>query len=305
MRNLPRHLAEGGTVQAGLIRAHQRAARRSLLLDYDGTLVPFKRDPMLARPDSELLDLLAKLGTTAGNEVAIVSGRARRDLEEWFGQLPVALAAEHGVWLRPRRGEWRMLKALTTEWKPHVRPVLQVFVDRLPGAWLEEKEFALAWHYRRADPEQALPTSRELLGALAGFTRSLGVQVLEGNKVLEVRNAGISKGAAAKEWLGAMRAEFVLAIGDDRTDEDLFRALPATAWSVRVGPGQTAARYYLNSHMAVRRLLWALVPQPPVAERARAWAEDIRAGAGRRKQGRGKGTDPAAVPGKGQAIKGG
>ena len=85
----------------------------------------------------------------------IVSGRPRRDLEEWFGHLPVALVAEHGVWLRPKGGEWRMLKAITTEWKERVRPILQLYVDRLPGALLEEKEFSLAWHYRRADPEQA------------------------------------------------------------------------------------------------------------------------------------------------------
>jgi trehalose 6-phosphate synthase/phosphatase len=192
----------------------------------------------------------------------MVSGRPRRDLEAWFGQLRVALVAEHGVWLRARGGEWRMLKALSTEWKERVRSVLQAYVDRLPGAWVEEKEFSLAWHYRQADAEQALAGARELLGALAGFTRDTGVQVLEGSKVLEVRCAGVSKGTAAVEWLGAVGAQFVLAIGDDWTDEDLFRALPATAYSVRVGMAQTAARYYLKSHLAVRRLLKALLEEP-------------------------------------------
>ncbi len=259
MRNLPRHLTEGGKVRGGLIRAYQGAARRALLLDYDGTLVPFAEDPKLARPDAELLDLLARLGTAAGNEVVIVSGRPRRDLEEWFGRLRVALVAEHGIWLRARGGKWRMPKALTTEWKEKARSILQIYVDRLPGTLLEEKEFSLAWHYRRADPEQALLRSRELLDVLAGFRRNNEVQVLEGNKVLEVRNTGVSKGTAGVQWLGTVGAEFVLAIGDDRTDEDLFRALPATAWSVRVGLAQTAAQYYLNSHMAVRRLLRELV----------------------------------------------
>ena len=259
MRNLRRHLLEGGEVQAGLIQAYRAAAQRALLLDYDGTLVPFVEDPKLARPDAELLDLLRGLAAGAGNEVVIVSGRPRRDLEEWFGQLPLALIAEHGVWLRSRGGEWRMLKALTTEWKERVRPILQAYVDRLPGAWLEEKEFSLAWHYRRADPEQASRRSRELLDALAGRTRNVDVQVLEGNKVLEVRNTGVSKGTAATEWLGTLASEFVLAIGDDCTDEDLFRALPTSAYSVRVGLAQTAARYYVNSPRAVRRLLGALV----------------------------------------------
>jgi len=249
---------ESGRAWSGLVQAYRAAARRALLLDYDGTLVPFVEDPKQARPDAELMDLLRGLGASGGNEVAIVSGRPRRELEEWFGQLPVSLVAEHGVWVRPQGGEWRMLKALTAEWKERVRPILQAYVDRLPGALLEEKEFSLAWHYRGADPEQASRHSRELLDALAGFARNIGVRVLEGNKVLEVRNTGVSKGTAAVEWLGSLEADFVLAIGDDRTDEDLFRALPTTAYSVRVGLGETAARYYVKSHTAVRRLLGAL-----------------------------------------------
>ena len=152
-----------------------------------------------------------------------------------------------------------MLRVLGKEWKERVRPILQRYVDRLPGALLEEKEFSLAWHFRGADAEQASRRSRELLDALAGFTRNIDVQVLEGKKVLEVRNTGVSKGTAAVEWLNAVQATFVLAIGDDWTDEDLFRALPETAYSVRVGMAQTAARYYLNNHVAVRRLLRDLV----------------------------------------------
>jgi len=244
-----------GDVLAEMMQQYRSAARRALLLDYDGTLVPFVPDPRLARPDQEVLDLLAALAAAAGNELLIVSGRPRGDLEEWFGELPVALVAEHGVWLRPKGGEWRMLKALTTDWKERVRPILQLYVDRLPGAMLEEKEFSLAWHCRRADPEQAVRWARELFDALAGFTRNTDVQVLEGNKVLEVRNTGVSKGTAATEWLRGVGADFILAIGDDWTDEDLFRALPPTAYSVRVGLANTAARYYLGNHTAVRRVL--------------------------------------------------
>jgi trehalose 6-phosphate synthase/phosphatase len=263
MRNLRKHLMEGGKVQAGFIQAYQAAARRALLLDYDGTLVPFVVDPGQARPDPELLELLAALTAPVGNEVSIVSGRPRRDLDEWFGSLPVGLVAEHGVWLRPKGGDWRMLRVLTTEWKVRVRPILQVYVDRLPGALLEEKEFSLAWHYRRADPEQASRRARELLDALAGLTRNIDMQVLEGNKVLEVRNTGVSKGSAATEWLGGLAAEFILAIGDDWTDEDLFRALPPSAYTVRVGLADTVAQYYLSNHTAVRRVLRELSQSAP------------------------------------------
>jgi trehalose 6-phosphate synthase/phosphatase len=248
-----------GKSQVGLIQQYRSATRRAVLLDYDGTLVPFVADPKLARPDSEVLELLAGLSAEVGTEVMIVSGRSRRDLEEWFGKSPVGLVAEHGVWLRPKGGEWRMLKALTSEWKERVRPILQLHVDRLPGAVLEEKEFSLAWHFRKADPELASRRARELLEALGGFTRNAEVQVLEGNKVLEVRSSGVNKGIAASEWLARYGADFILAVGDDWTDEDLFRALPPGAFSVRVGLANTAARYCLYSHTDVRRLLRELL----------------------------------------------
>jgi trehalose 6-phosphate synthase/phosphatase len=244
-----------GKALAGIVQQYRSTSRRALLLDYDGTLVPIAPEPRLARPDPELIETLVTLASDPANRLAIVSGRPRRTLDEWFGKLPVSLVAEHGVWLRDPHSEWRMLKNLTADWKEKVRPILQLFVDRLPGASLEEKEFTLAWHYRRADPDQALLRARELLDDLAGFTRNIDVQVFEGHKVIEVRNSDINKGVAALEWMSGQKPEFILGIGDDRTDEDMFRVLPESAVSVRVGMGKTAARYYLGNCFAVRRML--------------------------------------------------
>lgn len=245
----------GGKTQTSLIQQYRTAKHPAMLLDYDGTLVPFFGDPTMARPDQELLDLLAGLSADPTTELVIVSGRPRRDLEEWFGALPIDLIAEHGVWLRLKGGQWRMLRPMTAEWKERIRPILQLYVDRLPGALLEEKEFSLAWHYRQADPELASLRAKELLDDLAGYTRNIDVQVLEGDKVLEVRNTGATKGTAAMEWVEGCVPDFILAVGDDWTDEDLFRALPSTAFSVRVGLANTAARYHLGNQSAVRRLL--------------------------------------------------
>ena len=171
----------------------------------------------------------------------------------WLGWPGASVPTEHEAAVRTyAQREFRALPIFLPE--EHL-PILQVYVDRLPGAVLEEKEFSLAWHYRRADPELAARRARELLDDVAGFTRNVDVQVLEGNKVLEVRNSGVNKGTAATEWLASRGADFILAIGDDWADEDLFRALPPEAYSVRVGLANTAARYYLNSPTAVRRLL--------------------------------------------------
>jgi trehalose 6-phosphate synthase/phosphatase len=251
-----------GKALNGLIQLYRSTDRRALLLDYDGTLVPFADEPRLAQPDVELLELLAALGSDPANEVTIVSGRPRQTLENWFGKLPISLIAEHGVWLRNKNSDWRMLKSMTNDWKERVRPILQLFVDRLPGALLEEKEYSLAWHYRRADLEQASLRAKELLDDLTGYTRNIDVQVFEGKKVIEVRNSGINKGTAALEWLSGQTPEFILGIGDDWTDEDLFRALPPAAFSVRVGVANTAARFYLGNHTAVRRMLRELIESP-------------------------------------------
>lgn len=244
-----------GKAYTNMLQQYRSAGRRALLLDYDGTLVSFASEPGLAQPDAELTATLAALGANPANQVTIISGRPRRTLEEWFGNLPISLIAEHGVWLRNKNSDWRILKNMTPDWKERVRPIFQLYVDRLPGALLEEKEFSLAWHYRRADPEQASQCAKELLDDLAGYTRNIDVQVFEGNKVIEIRNAGVSKGSAGMEWLSGQNADFILGVGDDWTDEDLFCALPASAFSVRVGVAQTAARYYLGNPAAVRRML--------------------------------------------------
>lgn len=244
-----------GKAHKTLVLQYQAAAHRALFLDYDGTLVSLVDNPRSARPDADLLQLLASITDDPANELVLVSGRSRAELEEWFARPPMTLVAEHGVWLRPKGEDWRLLKTMTSEWKTQVRPILQLYVDRLPGALLEEKEFSLAWHYRRADPEQGSLRAKELQDDLAEYTRNVDVQVLEGNKVIEVRNTGVNKGMAAMEWLRQQSVDFVLAIGDDGTDEDLFRALPPSAYSVRVGLAHTAARYHLGSHKAVRRML--------------------------------------------------
>jgi trehalose 6-phosphate synthase/phosphatase len=254
-----------GKAYSGMMQQYRAATRRALLLDYDGTLVPFASEPKLAQPDAEIIEMLTALGNDPANEVVIISGRPRHTLKEWFGKLPISLIAEHGVWLRDKDADWRMIKTMTADWKERVRPILQLFVDRLPGALLEEKEFSLAWHYRRADPDQASLRAKELLDDLTGFTRNIDVQVFEGNKVIEVRNSGVNKGTAAQEWLASRTPDFILGIGDDWTDEDLFRALPPSACSVRIGVTTTAARYFLVNPTAVRRLLRELSgPSPAV-----------------------------------------
>ncbi len=249
-----------GKVKVRLVKAFQRSKRRLLLLDYDGTLVPFSATPAKAKPGDDLLKLLGDLAANPRNEVVLISGRGKETLEKWFGNLDVGLVAEHGVWLKEGRvGEWQMVDTLANDWKEEIRPILEQYVDRTPGSFVEEKEFSLAWHYRKADSGLGDLRAMEVAGDLGNLTANLNLQVLEGNKGVEVKNIGVNKGRAALRWISKKRRGFILAAGDDWTDEDVFKVLPATAWSIKVGFAASAARFNFSSPRRLRSLLKELV----------------------------------------------
>ncbi|MGD8627485.1 MAG: bifunctional alpha,alpha-trehalose-phosphate synthase (UDP-forming)/trehalose-phosphatase [bacterium] len=242
-------------IQARIVKDYKAAGKRLILLDYDGTLVPFSKWPRKARPDQDLSKLLARLARNRKNEVVMVSGRDRETLDEWLGQLGVGLVAEHGVWVREPGGEWEAVENLKDDWKAQVRPLLELYVDRTPGSFIEEKSFSLAWHYRKADPVQGSTRSRELRDDLENLVANLNIGILEGSKVTEVKDLSVNKGRASSKWVARQEWGFILAIGDDWTDEDMFEAVPETAYSIRVGLTTTRARFNVGSHQDVRNLL--------------------------------------------------
>lgn len=237
---------------------YRDAAHRLLLLDYDGTLVGFQNTPEDAVADDELKSLIRRLADVSGNEVVIISGRDKDFLESQWGELPVGLIAGHGVWQRRIGGQWQVAETLDIKWKNAVRPVLRRYCDRTPGSSVEEKAFSLAWHYRRCEPELAAVRLGELRDALLSLTSNLNVSVLDGNKVLEIKNSSVNKGRGAARYMQDRDFPFVLAIGDDHTDEDMFAALPDQAVTIKVGAQQTVADWFLPGPKAVRRLLQGL-----------------------------------------------
>jgi len=251
-------LTEEATQQ--LLADYHATEERLLLLDYDGTLMPFQGNPQRVEPDQELRLLLRALTELPHTRVVIISGRDRHTLEKWLGHLPVDFIAEHGVWLRPAGEEWQLFQQLRNDWMRELRPVLELYVARTAGSFIEQKDYSLVWHYRRVDAELGEVRARELLSHLSFMTANTELQVMEGNKVLEIKAAGINKGNAASRWLVKYPADFVLALGDDRTDEDTFRALPPEAYSVRVGTdARSLARFHIASPAEVRQLLRRLL----------------------------------------------
>jgi trehalose 6-phosphate synthase/phosphatase len=236
------------------------AAHLVLLLDYDGTLVPFEASPDLAVPDGELLALLRRLAAAPAAEVHVVSGRRRDGLARWLGALPLWLHAEHGFWSRPPGGAWGAVQiAGGAEWREPVRAILREFAERTPGSLVEEKTAGFAWHYRAADPEFGAAQAKELSLTLSTLVSNAPVELLPGDRVLEIRPHGVDKGLAVAQALRrAPRGALLLAMGDDRTDEDLFAALPEDAIALHVGPGASRAPLRLPDVRTARVVLAAL-----------------------------------------------
>ena len=242
--------------------AYLRARRRLLILDYDGTLVPFADSPHRAIPPPVLLQLLEALAQDPANMLVVMSGRRAQDLDRWFGAIEgMWLVAEHGAVLRPSRSSsWEPLRAqVSTDWKTTVTPILEHFVDRTPGSFIEEKEYALVWHYRRAEPEFGEWLANELVSMLEAMLAETELRALRGHKIVEVRPVWANKGAVFERLVAAQpNPDFLFAVGDDRTDEDLFERIGGDGvWTLHVGSGATRAAYVTPDFESVRGLLRA------------------------------------------------
>jgi trehalose 6-phosphate synthase/phosphatase len=247
-----------GSLEKELLETYKNSSNRLIFLDYDGTLSPFHDSPEKASPSEELMAVLRELTGDKKNEVVIISGRDKDTLDRWFGSLKIDIIAEHGVWLKHKF--WRMIEPLTDEWKEDIRPLLELYTDRTPGSFIEEKSYSLVWHYRKADTGLGGVRERELVNDLIGLTANLPLQVLEGSKVVEVKNFVINKGTAANRWMASEDLyDFIMAIGDDTTDEDLFAALPDDAYTIKVGLTQSCARFNVHEQAAVPALLGKLI----------------------------------------------
>jgi trehalose 6-phosphate synthase/phosphatase len=243
-----------------ICRHYSESKKRFFLIDYDGTLVPIKRLPMEAVPDEKVKDFLASISSDPDNHVAIVSGRDAATMEKWFGHLPLTLVAEHGASLKMRNESWQQLVTISEQWKDQVRRIMQIFVTRCVGSFIEEKTNTLAWHYRNTQVDLGFARSRELINNLSQLIQNTPLQVIDGNKVVEIRMAGFDKGTITFKILSDAQPDFVLCIGDDTTDEDMFKILEDSAYTVKtytikIGNRGTAAKYTLPSQQNVLPLL--------------------------------------------------
>lgn len=245
--------------QKQLKEDYDKALKRCILLDYDGTLAPLMKIPAEASPSKAVLSFLEKISTDEKNEVCIISGRDTQTLHNWLGHLRINFVAEHGALIRWKDGEWESQTSVPDDWKNEIRPMLQSYVYRCAGSFMEEKQYALTWHYRNTHPGLGFVRSRELLNNLLQLTANSHVQVIDGNKVLELRLTGMDKGLTALKIINKFEPDFTLCIGDDTTDEDMFKVLEAKAYTIKIGNGSTAAGYNISGQEEVLPFLNKLI----------------------------------------------
>ena len=242
-----------------LLKSFKTAGDKLLLLDYDGTLVNFTPQPKAAKPDRRLLNLLTKLSQRSDLDVVILTGRASKDIDTIIGHLPIQILAEHGAMVK-KDGVWSQHIEEDGKWKNKIFPVLIEYALRCPGAFVEEKPFALSWHYREAKEKVARKVVADMLEEVSWYQSKYNLKVLNGKKVFDIMPNLVDKGCAALLLLHQKKYASVLSIGDDKTDEAVFKALLPleNCLTIKVGQESSLAKHCVSNPDEVLSLLESL-----------------------------------------------
>ncbi|MEM9897168.1 MAG: bifunctional alpha,alpha-trehalose-phosphate synthase (UDP-forming)/trehalose-phosphatase [Bacteroidota bacterium] len=242
-------------IREQLKNEYKAAKSRIIFLDYDGTLVGFHANPEDSKPDKNLISLLKKLSDDPKNRVVVISGRDKGTLGKWLAGIKLDLITEHGVWFRKYEEEWKQFIELDDSWQEEFLNILEMYVDRTPGSFVEKKDYSLVWHYRKVETGLGEMRTRELASHLKYISSEKDIQIMEGHKIVEVKNSQINKGFAASNWLKENSYDFIMACGDDRTDEDTFRAMPNDSFTIKVGTSSSSANYRVKDNQDIREIL--------------------------------------------------
>jgi trehalose 6-phosphate synthase/phosphatase len=236
---------------------YKKSRKRIFFLDYNGTLIEFRKQIKNAKPDKQLFHLLDKLSNDPANHVVLITGWDKDTFSEWFGNGNYYLIAEHGTYIKSPGKDWKVIEEQNNRWKDTIRPILENYADRTPGAHIEEKHFSLIWNYRKSNPEMSAIRAMELKDELSSMTTNQNFEILEGSKLLELKNSGVNKGAAAARIMekNDFDFDFVFAVGDEWSDEYLYEYLPEEAHTIKIGIENTEAKYNIDNHNEVRALL--------------------------------------------------
>jgi trehalose 6-phosphate synthase/phosphatase len=231
-------------IKAEIKEKYRSGTNRLVLLDYDGTLVNHESIPEMARLPEYIFDILIKLIDNPQTEIFIITGRGHNDIDKLLHHLPINIIAEHGAMIK-ENGVWKNQVSENGLWKKEITPILDQVTFTCPESYVEEKKFSLTWHYRNAESQVGYAHSRELIRLLEDVILPYNLRILDGNKVVEILSKDIGKGKAVKKLFEQNNYDFILSIGDDATDEEMFDFFlhNTNAFTIKVGEGDTYAKY--------------------------------------------------------------
>ena len=232
-----------------------KSISRLFFLDYDGTLEPYDDDRKSDAPSKDVMSMLINLASDDSNQVIIISGRKRTDLD-WFTDLPVMLVAEHGGFHKKYGEEWTTYFDENVEWKTKAYSVLLALTLQYDGSFIDEKHYSLTWHYGQSMEVISENERRRIIAAINLLPFRNEFFVYDQDQAIEFRTKGIDKGRFAKHFIREERSDFVFAVGDGVTDEDLFEGIGKANFTVKVGQGVgSSARFFLADQREVIPLL--------------------------------------------------
>lgn len=226
-----------------MVKKFKKASNKMILLDYDGTLVNYELIPKNAKLSEQINEILIKLIEKPKVKIVIISGRGYQEIDKLLVHLPIDIVAEHGAMIK-EDGVWKTKINIDDTWKNGVIDIFNKVTSTCPASYIEEKKFSLAWHYRNTDPQSGYTYSRKLINLLENNVDLSNLKILDGNKVVEVLTNENGKGKAVKRLVELTDYDFILSVGDDATDEEMFEFfLPfSNAYTVKVGNGDTFAK---------------------------------------------------------------
>jgi trehalose 6-phosphate synthase/phosphatase len=247
-------------IEEDIIEKYRNAEKRLVLLDYDGTLVNYVAMPDAAKLPGYIFDILFNLHDDPQTKIFIITGRRHTDIDRLLNHTSINIIAEHGAMIK-ESGIWKKQKINDDSWKKTILPIFEQYTAMCPGSFTEEKIFSVTWHYRNAEEHQGYKCSREMISLINNVSNSLNLKLLDGKKVVEVLTNDVGKGNAVRKLFEHNSYDFILSIGDDATDEEMFEYLLhfTRAITIKVGEGATFARFKVDSINEVVTLLKQLL----------------------------------------------
>lgn len=235
---------------------YNNAGKRLLIFDSDGTLTPFQPDPGLTKADSDITSLIDTLASDRRNHVMVLSGRDRQSLAALWNGAYIILVAEHGGYYKTPGNRWHQVFAKNPQWISRSLPSLSALCFEYEGSFVEEKSFSLAWHYRSIADKISSDEKNQILTAIKSMPHSAEFMIYEEDCVIELRTPGIDKGRFVSRWIGNRNYDFIMAVGDGSTDEDIFKQLGNNEYTIKVGASETsAARFQVANQTDVPTLM--------------------------------------------------